>query len=420
MATTSGDTNYIASVSPWGVIKLNSDKVKNKSDVVGDTVTEALDNLAAGGGGETNTASNLGVGANVFKQKTGEDLEFRSILAGNNRLLVVEGTDEVSLTVQPSNIDLEDLGNVDSAPASSGDVLIYNGVSSEWEAQPQSAVSAAYPTFNNGTLSEPGIRFIDSTNTGVYRNGASGDLNVVRAGTLAANFHSTGVDVTGIVGSSSDRIKLNSGVGDGNVLVSDASGNFISTAQDSADLLASRLASATTAVDVSAATAPTVGQVLTATSSTSATWQAVGGADALEDLSDVAVSGMSDGDVLTYNAGAWVNSAPSGGTQELYPASTGVAYATNYTWKGNPVMMQRVTGTSRLANGIETIFAAANYNEIVKYEFVINRSNGQDYRQHTYISSSDSIYQYEDGGFIHMVRGAFCNRPYTYTIYYTV
>jgi len=189
---------------------------------------------------------------------------------------------------------LEDLGNVDSAPASDGDVLIYNTTSSEWEAQPQSAVSGAYPTFDDGTLVEPGIRFTDSTNTGVYRNAASSDLNVVRAGTLAANFHSTGVDITGVVASSSDRIKLNSNVGNTNVLISDASGNFISTSQGDADLLASRLLSATTEIDINSATAPTVGQVLTATGGTAATWQTpvMGGTGQANTASNVGLSGV--------------------------------------------------------------------------------------------------------------------------------
>ena len=49
------------------------------------------------GGGETNTASNMGTGVGkVFKQKSGVDLEFKSILAGAG-INVVNGTDDVQI-----------------------------------------------------------------------------------------------------------------------------------------------------------------------------------------------------------------------------------------------------------------------------------------------------------------------------------
>jgi len=41
-----------------------------------------------GGGGEINTASNIGTGDGVFKQKTGVNLEFKSLIAGTNLSIV--------------------------------------------------------------------------------------------------------------------------------------------------------------------------------------------------------------------------------------------------------------------------------------------------------------------------------------------
>ena len=41
-----------------------------------------------GGGGEVNTASNVGTGDGIFKQKTGVDLEFKSLIGGTNVSIV--------------------------------------------------------------------------------------------------------------------------------------------------------------------------------------------------------------------------------------------------------------------------------------------------------------------------------------------
>lgn len=62
----------------------------------------------AGAGGETNTASNVGVGGiAVFKQKTGVDLEFKSINVGSTKLTIANdaGNNEIDLDVDQTKID---------------------------------------------------------------------------------------------------------------------------------------------------------------------------------------------------------------------------------------------------------------------------------------------------------------------------
>ena len=54
------------------------------------------------GSGEANTASNVGSGAGVFKQKTGVDLELRSLASAD--LNIAEGIDEIEIQAQPALI----------------------------------------------------------------------------------------------------------------------------------------------------------------------------------------------------------------------------------------------------------------------------------------------------------------------------
>ena len=65
----------------------------------------ASDNTASGGSGETNVGSNAGTGAQVYKTKTDTTLIFRTITA-TNRATATQGTDEITIDVQPQDIDL--------------------------------------------------------------------------------------------------------------------------------------------------------------------------------------------------------------------------------------------------------------------------------------------------------------------------
>jgi len=55
--------------------------------------------VALGGSGEANTASNVGAGQGAFKQKTGVDLEFYSFISPDSSVLIGLSTDDITLAV---------------------------------------------------------------------------------------------------------------------------------------------------------------------------------------------------------------------------------------------------------------------------------------------------------------------------------
>ncbi|WP_414575322.1 hypothetical protein [Anabaena sp. CCY 9402-a] len=77
------------------------------------TLIYADDLLGEAGGGEANTASNVGVGGvGIFKQKAGVNFELRNINAGSNRITVtLDATNnEVDIDVNQANLTLTSIG----------------------------------------------------------------------------------------------------------------------------------------------------------------------------------------------------------------------------------------------------------------------------------------------------------------------
>ncbi len=157
---------------------------------------------SGGGGGEANTASNVGTaGVGVFKQKTGVDLEFKKLNAGSNKVTITDdvGNNEVDVDVAEGNLVHQNL----------------SGAGTNTHAQ------------------------IDTHLSATAAHGATG----------------------AVVGTTNTQALTNKTITD-----------------PTNSVTANGLRSATTTVDVSAAAAPSNGQVLTASSGTAATWQTPTGA----------------------------------------------------------------------------------------------------------------------------------------------
>lgn len=97
----------------WSDTSLNPPILKKCTNL--SPVTWVSTEGSGGGGGESNTASNVGTaGVGIWKQKTGVDLEFKKINAGSSKITITDdtGNDEVDIDVAQANLDHGSIGGL--------------------------------------------------------------------------------------------------------------------------------------------------------------------------------------------------------------------------------------------------------------------------------------------------------------------
>lgn len=146
------------------------------------------------GGGEANTASNVGTGGvGVFKQKTGTDLEFKKINAGSAKITITDDTGNNEVDVDFGSVAVSDLSDVDTTGVSDNDFLQFNSATGDWEPWTWTRTD-----FISGLIEAPQAKtyVIDQS----AAHGYTIDTLIIKsaAGTCTAKLTIEGVDVTGI------------------------------------------------------------------------------------------------------------------------------------------------------------------------------------------------------------------------------
>lgn len=214
----SGSSNTITNISPSSLSSnLNANQVGSGNisnaeyetlDGIDSNIQDQIDAIVSG----TSTASNVGTGAEVFKQKVLNDLEFRTLVEGTNVTLTQNANDitiDVSVPSSGANVNLSNLAaptsiNQDLIPNSNGNVeigsiglrfgSIYSstmnamGLSGGGEFRILDMASNGYFSINGNTTSPSGI-----ANSVVVRSGAAtvGDLIITSITDSAANANQT-------------------------------------------------------------------------------------------------------------------------------------------------------------------------------------------------------------------------------------
>lgn len=139
----------------------------------------------------TITASNVGTGQGVFKQKTGSNLEFYNIKAGSTKIAVALSTNDITVDVTEANLTIANMGGSVPAtkmPALTGDVTTSAGAVA-------TTIATGAVTDTKASLSQkPSVKYASIVNiASLSGTGVTVDGNVPSAGdTVLCTAQSTG------------------------------------------------------------------------------------------------------------------------------------------------------------------------------------------------------------------------------------
>lgn len=128
---------------------------------------------AGGAGGETNTASNVGTGNGVFKQKTGVDLEFKSLIAGTN-ITITNNANDLTIASSAGGGETNTASNLGSG---NGVFASKVGVDLRFKSLIAGTNVTLTPTSNDITIAASG--------------GSGARTNVFKKGTLTSMINTT-------------------------------------------------------------------------------------------------------------------------------------------------------------------------------------------------------------------------------------
>lgn len=121
--------------------------------------------------GEANTASNVGTGTGVFKQKSALDLQFKSLTATSSKIALANNTNDVGIDVTEASLTLQNLGGTltvakgGTGAATLTGILLGNGTSAVTASNTLAGITLTTPIINGIKGGDVAITNADSPYT---------------------------------------------------------------------------------------------------------------------------------------------------------------------------------------------------------------------------------------------------------------